>query len=322
MVERVPDDELLNDIRQVAEKLGDTPTYGEYDEHGEYSVSTIESRFGGWTDARAEAGLNGDWLPSHKTETEDLLADLERVAERLDTTPTRDEYDQFGAYSYTTLESRFDTWNDALAAANMEPNKEHNKPRQVYFCSNCGGQTERLPSQVENQERIFCSKRCKYETLHARYSGRGNPNYRGGGETVVCDWCSTELTRKPAVVENQEYFFCDHDCYGQWRTENIVGEDHPRFEEGRRVLYYGPNWHTQKRAARERDGYECQECGITDAEHQDRYDRRLTVHHITPIKEFVDQTGELDHEAANRLENLDTLCIPCHHGTGDGRGWG
>lgn len=93
-------------------------------------------------------------------------------------------------------------------------------------------------------------------------------------------------------------------------------EKHPRWAGG--DMEYGPNWSEQRRKALERDTPEdgdepvCQRCGMTDSTHKAEYGSALYVHHITPRREFVDATGEYDYEAANRLENLITVCCECH----------
>lgn len=50
----------------------------------------------------------------------------------------------------------------------------------------------------------------------------------------------------------------------------------------------------------ERDGYKCLHCGMTDAEHRQKWGRPIT----------------LDHKDRNRkhntMENLQTLCLKCH----------
>jgi len=51
---------------------------------------------------------------------------------------------------------------------------------------------------------------------------------------------------------------------------------------------------------------ECQDCGMSNGEHLEKYNRKLEVHHIIPRKEFEDM------EKADRDDNLVTLCIPCH----------
>jgi DEAD/DEAH box helicase domain-containing protein len=64
---------------------------------------------------------------------------------------------------------------------------------------------------------------------------------------------------------------------------------------------YGPNWEAQRNAARARDEYRCQVCGVpeTGSQHD--------VHHRIPFRAF-----ESYHDA-NQLTNLTTLCSRCHH---------
>jgi DEAD/DEAH box helicase domain-containing protein len=66
---------------------------------------------------------------------------------------------------------------------------------------------------------------------------------------------------------------------------------------------YGPTWRIQRERARKRDGFRCQVCGIPEQ------DRSHDVHHKIPFRTFASA------EQANRLENLITLCPPCHHRT-------
>jgi len=63
---------------------------------------------------------------------------------------------------------------------------------------------------------------------------------------------------------------------------------------------YGPNWAQQKAAARARDGYRCQMCGLAEQ------GRAHDVHHKIPFRCFE------SYVQANRLENLITLCPACH----------
>jgi len=64
--------------------------------------------------------------------------------------------------------------------------------------------------------------------------------------------------------------------------------------------YYGKNWEEIRNAIRARDQYTCQVCGKkeTGTTHH--------VHHKIPFKSFKDP------EAANRPDNLITLCFACH----------
>ena len=77
---------------------------------------------------------------------------------------------------------------------------------------------------------------------------------------------------------------------------------------------YGPNWQAQRVAARARDGYRCQNCGAPERE-----GKQHDVHHKIPFRAFVAdpalRPGLAPTEAwqaANRLDNLATLCSSCH----------
>jgi DEAD/DEAH box helicase domain-containing protein len=77
---------------------------------------------------------------------------------------------------------------------------------------------------------------------------------------------------------------------------------------------YGPNWSAQRDAARVRDGFRCQGCGAAEPA-----GRQHDVHHRVPFRAFLADSGprgglppELAWQAANRLDNLVTLCASCH----------
>jgi DEAD/DEAH box helicase domain-containing protein len=73
-------------------------------------------------------------------------------------------------------------------------------------------------------------------------------------------------------------------------------------------INYGPNWPEQRTAARTRDGFRCTQCSVPE-----RPDREHDVHHIRPFREFGYIPGiNENYREANRLDNLATLCAPCH----------
>ena len=71
----------------------------------------------------------------------------------------------------------------------------------------------------------------------------------------------------------------------------------------------GSNWATQRQRARERDGFACQVCGVSEGVAGREHD----VHHIIPFREFGSLPGVNDsYLQANQLDNLITLCRSCH----------
>lgn len=93
------------------------------------------------------------------------------------------------------------------------------------------------------------------------------------------------------------------ECMSLYYSENQLfsGENSGTWRGGK-ITYYGQNWLLQRRAARKRDNFTCQKCGITELQ----YGQELSVHHIIP---FVLCKSYL---IANQLNNLLSVCEPCH----------
>ena len=101
---------------------------------------------------------------------------------------------------------------------------------------------------------------------------------------VTCRTCGQPFEVR--VCEG-ETLYCSWEC----RWLGMRGEAHPGFKG--HPDYRGWDWDEARAAARERDGDRCTRC---------RADTGLIVHHVVPWEESHD----------NSLENLATLCRPCH----------
>jgi len=124
-----------------------------------------------------------------------------------------------------------------------------------------------------------------------------------GERRSPCANCGKPITKKYISCGNRKgkHLFCDNKCYGEWRSQNISGSDHPRFKGGGEI-YYGSNWRQQRRAARKRDNYTCQKCDVVEN------GRAHDVHHIVPFRDY----GIENYKDANKLINLVCLCNVCH----------
>lgn len=71
---------------------------------------------------------------------------------------------------------------------------------------------------------------------------------------------------------------------------------------------YGSDWWKRRRQALKRDRGQCRVCGVKHPNSA----HGLHVHHITPLREFEDESGSIDYEKAHALGNLVTLCPSCH----------
>lgn len=168
-----------------------------------------------------------------------------------------------------------------------------------FECTVCGETDEKEPHHYNEDGPNYCSHACQGKDLDRK-------------QEVKCAWCGGDLVRERSEYEKSENFFCgDKDCRSHWQRENVYGENHPQFKPDYQDSY-GPNWDRQAAKARQRDNYECQICGVP----QEEFDRALHVHHLTPRREFMDESG-YDYKQANRIDNLVTLCESCHGKYGD-----
>lgn len=141
------DEELLDHICEFADNLGRTPKYKEMQKAGPPSVDTMQRRFGSWNEAVEAAGLE----PNHSSSTgpiisdEELLNDIQRVADELGRTPSTNDMREHGDYSPDTCVKRFDSWNGAVKAACLEPNHTP----EAAFASNNGITTADLVTSLQ-----------------------------------------------------------------------------------------------------------------------------------------------------------------------------
>jgi hypothetical protein len=113
------DDELLEDLRSVAQKLGKQyVTKNEYDEHGRLSAAGLQKRFGSWCKAHDRAGLRR--IRNYDATVEDCLSDLKSVAAKLGkSTLTTADYKPHGRYSLPLIADRCGSFKEALALADL-----------------------------------------------------------------------------------------------------------------------------------------------------------------------------------------------------------
>jgi len=173
-------------------------------------------------------------------------------------------------------------------------------------CEQCGKEYTATPKTTRGR---FCSFTCftGWMKEHAP-AGPDNPKFgKKYGRpahlpppvTKRCPVCGKEFTTKKSHLLRR--VTCSRECSAVLQAAKESGENNFNWRGGY-LPYYGPNWRPQRRAARKRDGYKCQRCGITE----DELGREMDVHHIRRFGDFS------DYKEANSLKNLVTLCNRCH----------
>lgn len=99
-------------------------------------------------------------------------------------------------------------------------------------CAQCGAMKNVPVYYTEDNDRHFCSDECESEWRSEYYSGESSPTWKGGKVEVDCTWCGTPKQVKQHVKNQQERFFCDNECLGEWCAENQSGEDSPTWAGG------------------------------------------------------------------------------------------
>lgn len=135
----------------------------------------------------------------------------------------------------------------------------------------------------------------------------------GDGRHQDADWLQKQIDDGLSTTEIAEKCGVRSVTISKWLRRHGIepngpktGEESPNWTGGT-ADYYGENWLEQRRRTLERDGYACQDCGLTNDDHKRQYGRELHVHHVQKLRTF-DEPAE-----ANRLDNLVTLCESCHY---------
>jgi hypothetical protein len=320
MPDPVTEAEALADIQRVADQLGKPPTRAEYSEHGQYSAPTAAKHHdNSFTAARAAAlDIPNERRPEH--DRDDLLADIRSVAEHVNGEPSKTDYKDHGGYALSTITYRFESWIAAKREAGVYDGLDAGPTREelVADLQRVDEEHSGAVTQTLYQEHGEWSKM----TVQRHFDG-WEAGCQEAGVTLLEDIrrLADELGRPPTKPEYNEQGKFSREMarrrIGSWagavreagfeprKPGGQPGEMNGNWEGGYEP-YYGENWREQRRYARKRDEYECQACGMTDAEHRSKFGWGLEVHHLTPVREFDEP------ENANTMANLVTLCRTHH----------
>ena len=166
------DEQLLQILRNLAAKLGQSPTHHELLAHHTIYGACI-NRFGTISSALETAGLKSRRRLPHSTYTdEQLLQILRDLAVELDQSPTiRVLNNRRNLPSSGTYIRHFETWNTALKAAGLET--RHRRPRRPVYTNKQLLQTLRdLATNLERSPTYLDLWKCQDVPARATYLQR------------------------------------------------------------------------------------------------------------------------------------------------------
>lgn len=137
----------------------------------------------------------------------------------------------------------------------------------------------------------YCSRRC----VDIAKIGRPNPG-RSNREQRQCEWCGIMFGR-PVSDFHSKISFCSRSCAACWQSDNIRGQNHPRWRGGYKSFGgYGVGWRAARHEAIRKAKGRCKKCKAP----------AKCVHHRIPARCFEKPSD------AHFQKNLMVLCRRCH----------
>lgn len=119
----VSEADLLAELQRLADELGETPTFSLMSEQGEFAPRTYVRHFGSWNAAVEAADLEPRTTGAEVT-SDELLMEIQRLAEILGEKPSSRDMAEKGTYGVATYQRHFGSWSAAVEAALSEENEE------------------------------------------------------------------------------------------------------------------------------------------------------------------------------------------------------
>ena len=109
--------------------------------------------------------------------------------------------------------------------------KYRNELHVSKVCEHCGKAFSVYKSElIKNKNRgRFCSNKCKGD--HTKFTKE-----RQSREIVNCEFCNKEMEVFSGRVKSGKMIFCSNKCYGRWRHETIIGDNHPGKKDKYKVV--------------------------------------------------------------------------------------
>lgn len=208
------DQEMLDEIRRVAEIVDGSPRTVDINEHAMFHSSTVSRRFGSHSEALKKADLELNYKPSKEYECDNCGESYMR------------------APSHTTGEEHTfcskDCHYEFLNKTDVRAGENHpcwNGGDVTVQCSYCGSELERTQHRTERCDEFFCDDECKGQWQSENLTGEDSPIY--SSIDVPCSNCGDTISKTPSTLQNNEHAFCDKQCHDDWQRENYpTGEEH------------------------------------------------------------------------------------------------
>ncbi|MEI6285346.1 MAG: HNH endonuclease [Bacillota bacterium] len=279
----ISDEDLLEDLKRVLTAHSKKKnTKEQYIEHGKFSASTLERRFGGWSKClRLIDCKSGNRLDISEDE---LIDDVKSVAALIgkDTVTTGD-YHKYGKFGRSTIFNRFGLWSKCLEVAGLNPTGNNRNITNEDLFEDIENTWIKLGRQPTTTDIINNFSKYSRFTFSRRFG-----SWRKALEAFV------------------KYINSDEESDASDRankTDSVSIQSFPEEAVARHKSKRDINLR-MRFIIMSRDKFKCRVCGASPATEPKTI---LHVDHIVPWS----KGGETE------LENLQTLCSKCNLGKGD-----
>ncbi|RJG10923.1 hypothetical protein D3879_14685 [Pseudomonas cavernicola] len=194
---------------------------------------------------------------------------------------------------------------------------------KVFCARACYDASRALITQARSTQCLRCKSEfipsgrgTKYCSMACRRTGmKADPKH-----CLACGCFFTPVRLQKATGRYVSYSAgktCSPSCHIAWIRDNperkrkisiaFSRERHPGWQGGsHREGFRGHDWEEISEKARARAGRCCEHCGMTEADHLEKYRQRLHIHHLEPFHQHQNK------QMANKHSNLVALCRSCH----------
>lgn len=176
------DQDVLDDIRRVADELGWIPTEAEFESRAGYGTAAVNRRFGTWTNGLEAAGVAEEY---ERRKPEQILDDVRAAFEEHDVLRQRDFVETVD-YSTGRVRYHFGSWTDTLQAARLPSVDGQRKARLIREVQEVADELDKVPTLDEFREYSGPNLRSAFDTYNDLLRAAGiadRDRYEGRGRT-------------------------------------------------------------------------------------------------------------------------------------------
>lgn len=197
----VTEDDIIHDLQEISNKIGQPPTFQKYHEEGTHSPMTAVEKFGSWNEALRTAGVGVN--QNNDVTKDEVLDDMNRVVLENNHRFSKRIYEEYGRYSSGLVKNMFGKWSKAVDQLDIEI-EGTGQPKGSNSPTWNGGSsyepydtnfTNDLKEEVRDRDKRMCKlcekpeQECVQEKLHVHHIDYDKKNTVKENLVSLCGSC-------------------------------------------------------------------------------------------------------------------------------------